>query len=391
MQWGVRWLCLAAALFLLLGGPVPAWAARVLPGLSPLVVLSAALAARTWYATLFWSLPVAAVLGVAVIKGRWFCHWVCPMGTLSRLVSGRLPPRRLVRRHYRVHIFWATVAASALGVPLLLFLDPLSMSSRTFALLNGGFTVAALVPGLLLPLFLVWAVFQPMAWCTHLCPLGYLFGLVHQRGVPTVHRVDRHRRAVLQGLGVGALLALGVPRLPQLKRGGRRQPILPPGALDAEAFASTCSRCGVCVETCPTHAIQAQFDVRQSVAQWFQPEIVPEYGGCEEFCTACTHVCPTGALRSLGEEEKRHRRLGKATVVHERCLAWEEGEYCTICDEYCPYNAIEVTESEEGIPLPEVNHDLCRGCGICQYECPVEEGGKAIVVEGLDVQEIVEA
>ena len=44
---------------------------------------------------------------------------------------------------------------------------------------------------------------------------------------------------------------------------------------------------------------------------------------------------------------------------------------CNACGDICPKNAITFRTDEEGIWYPEVNHDTCINCGLCERVCPV--------------------
>jgi len=50
-----------------------------------------------------------------------------------------------------------------------------------------------------------------------------------------------------------------------------------------------------------------------------------------------------------------------------------------VCDEYCPYHAVKIIE-HNGVNCPEVDPDICRGCGLCQTVCPAVPE-KAIIVQ----------
>jgi ferredoxin len=62
-------------------------------------------------------------------------------------------------------------------------------------------------------------------------------------------------------------------------------------------------------------------------------------------CTACSHVCPTAAIRPISIEEKLGRgpfekagpiRIGTAFVDRGRCLPWAMDKPCIVCQENCP-------------------------------------------------------
>src|SRR5688500_4338951 len=57
----------------------------------------------------------------------------------------------------------------------------------------------------------------------------------------------------------------------------RRHFIRPPGALAEQEFRDTCSRCGICVQVCPAHAIK--IDPTRQVGDDF-PYITPSEMAC---------------------------------------------------------------------------------------------------------------
>ena len=105
--------------------------------------------------SLFW--PALAVVGLTMIFGRFFCGWVCPLGTLldyfHRIVSGPLslwervcglrrqaarpttedprrlesPPRSLSGRATRYFLLIAVLLAAVFAFPLVGYVDPFSL------------------------------------------------------------------------------------------------------------------------------------------------------------------------------------------------------------------------------------------------------------------------
>jgi len=366
----VRLLILAAALFFAIGGPLPVWIERIVPALSPLTLFVESIAQRNWYAGLFWALPPLGLLILAFFKGRFFCQWICPLGTLYSLPQKISLKKKVLPVRMNATIFWIIVSSSLFGLPTLLFLDPLSTISRIGAW-------SAWVPGLLVPVFLLLSFFQPQVWCTHLCPLGYCFDLTHVKNTRRVF--NRDRRQFLAGIGIGGVAAAILPRI------GKREikpSVLPPGA--TEQFAETCTRCYACVSACPSGIIRVKAD--GGLKELHIPELCFDNGTCEESCNRCSQVCPTGAIRRLSDDQKWKTQIGIAKVQKGKCLAWADNEYCMVCDEYCPYNAIE-TVWKGDIACPVVNPDLCRGCGACENACPAIRAGKAIFVHPLNPQQ----
>jgi ferredoxin len=369
----VRLLILATALFFAIGGPLPVWMERIIPALSPLTLLAESIAQRSWYAGLFWGLPPLAVLALAVFKGRFFCQWLCPLGTLYSLPKKISRKKQVLPVRLNALVFWIIVSASVLGLPALLFLDPLSTFSRI-----GIWT--AWIPGLLIPLFLLLSFFQPQVWCTHLCPLGYLFDLSNLKNTPRVF--NRDRRQFLAGIGLGGAAAAVLPRIGNAES---KPSVLPPGA--TERFAETCTRCYACISACPPKIIRVK--ANSGLKELHMPELCFDHGACEESCNQCSQVCPTGAIRTLSHDEKWKRKIGIARVKKGKCLAWADNEYCMVCDEYCPYSAIE-TVWRGDVACPVVNPDLCRGCGACENACPAIRAGKAIFVYPLNPQQTIQ-
>ena len=387
IRWGVRLAFLAAAVFFSLGGPFPAWLGRLFPSLSPFVVFAASVAGRRWYLSVFWLLPPVAFMCLAWWQPRSWCRWICPAGTMLSLVPRRCCLKKaIVKRKASGFLFWAAVGGALAGAPILLWLDPLSSFSRLGVIWNRTYTVAALMPGAVLPACLLLGLIQPMVWCTHICPLGYLAGLPRRWTAVHEDRVDRTRREVIAGLVVGIPLGLLASRLPAALGAAERSepPILPPGARDLDTFTELCTRCYACVHTCPTKAIRVRSSAGRHWRRLFHPELDPIRGYCEELCNRCSHVCSAGALLPLTAEEKSHRQIGVARVTRDTCLAWAYDQYCMVCQEFCPYHAIRADHADgSDVPRPVVDPAVCRGCGICQHNCPSLHERKAITVVGL--------
>ena len=55
---------------------------------------------------------------------------------------------------------------------------------------------------------------------------------------------------------------------------------------------------------------------------------------------------------------------------------------CFFCWVFCPENAI-IADRDK---ITGINYDYCKGCGICENECPVKKSPKPILM----IEEIVE-
>src|SRR6185503_20601040 len=85
------------------------------------------------------------------------------------------------------------------------------------------------------------------------------------------------------------------------------RPIRPPGSVPEQEFLEMCIRCGECFKACPNNVLQP-LAFQQGLEGLWTPAVAADFAGCESSCNACTQVCPTGAIRSLTLEDKRHFR-----------------------------------------------------------------------------------
>ncbi len=382
-RWRLRWAAFFLAALLCL--PLLPWesAGLWIPALSPLLSLGGALAGR--HASL-WVLMGVPLLILALFRGRWFCGHLCPMGAVAEGL-GRLNPSarfRFIRLPHAGPALALLLLGGALaGYPLVIWLDPLSIFNAFFSAWRWPphLVEAPCATGFLLILLL--SLLMPQAWCHRLCPLGAsqdLLGWLGQKARGHAHSENGQarigRRAFLTTLlgGAGAWVArasIGTPP---------SRPIRPPGTVDELVLGGLCARCGNCMKACPTQIIQPDLGAG-GLAGLLAPALTFDERYCDEWCHACTQVCPTGAIRRLSLDEKRARPLGRAVISRKKCLAWERSEYCMVCQEFCPYHAIGMVE-HNGVNCPVVLETSCRGCGACESACPARPC-KAIIVRAV--------
>ncbi len=194
-------------------------------------------------------------------------------------------------------------------------------------------------------------------------------------------QTDLGRRHLIGGAGLAALLIPAYRAAAVHERDNTGRCIRPPGALPEEQFLSRCIACGECMKVCPTNIIQP-CSIADGFPRVYTPKVVPRLGGCEQNCSVCSHVCPTGALRPIQRQQKPFVKIGTAVVDRHRCLAWAQGRECLVCDESCPYNAIVPyrTKTLKGeATVPVVTQELCVGCGMCERHCPVNNKAAIVV------------
>ncbi len=360
---------------------------NVLPSLSPFLVLGGLMGG---YAAGWTGLLCLLTVLTSLRHGRWFCRHVCPTGLLTEGIGKLRPPG--VRQRFKTMPnagIWLVMLAlgSALGgYPLFLWLDPLSIFSGFLGIWRTPILLTSLIPGGGLILILAICGWRPNAWCLRICPLGASQVLISRlnprrwqwsrdKDVPSAAAAPDRRRFF--AIGIGALAALGIRRLPWHQQ-RLAAVIRPPGTAPEDRFNALCARCGNCLRACPQKIIHAA-GIETGLEGFLTPVLRIQPGYCAENCNACNQVCPTAAIRHLSLPRKQNVIIGVARVDKPNCIAWNDAQYCMVCDEYCPYQAIDAV-SHAGVNCPQVDPDRCRGCGLCQTVCP--GAGPAIRVIG---------
>ncbi|MCP4705059.1 MAG: 4Fe-4S dicluster domain-containing protein [candidate division Zixibacteria bacterium] len=196
---------------------------------SPLVALATLLANGTVFKGLLWSL---VILIPTIFLGRFFCGWICPLGTLNHWISEirsermkRKGKKRILSNKYKkyqrikYYIFFSFIAASFVGTVQVGLFDPLSFLARSLGtvvlptahtaanailgsvksiglgpLTGGAQFIYDLISPILLPfrqahfhtiltiatLFigaLVMNRIYTRFWCRGICPLGAMLGI----------------------------------------------------------------------------------------------------------------------------------------------------------------------------------------------------------------------
>ena len=156
----------------------------------------------------------------------------------------------------------------------------------------------------------------------------------------------------------------------------RSLPLLrPPGAKDEIGFLASCTRCGQCVEACPTQVLHLA--TAQSGLGLGTPYLIARERACN-LCQGhdemkCIASCPTDAL--LPAANWRSVDMGEAVIDRDACYAWQ-GTSCRACWHACPFPGDAIALDELGRAMVQEEH--CVGCGLCEYACLTEH--PAIVI-----------
>jgi len=387
----VRGAVCAAAAVCALQAAGPAWLSAVLPSLSPFTALLAVAAGAGGVLLL----GAAAVGAACVFFPRFFCRWVCPVGSCRDALTGWVPRRKWVGRVPPVGVWLVFIGAGAAlaGYPLFGWLDPLVIFNAAFGMARKHLVLWDWLAAAGLPLLLILDVAAPGLWCGKLCPLGATqdvlrllartgawgkAGAPEEQGVPGCKPpvLGAASRRVFLGLGLGAGYRLAV----NPARGEPAGVIRPPASGLSARFTRLCVRCGNCVRACPNGIIRFG-GTGTGWAGVLAPEVSFERDYCPASCTACGQVCPTGAIPRFKKETKSTVPMGRAEVDMQSCLLGE-GRECGACAGACPHEALElVWDKVEMVSRVVVNAKACTGCGYCEYVCPSEP--KAICVKAL--------
>jgi MauM/NapG family ferredoxin protein len=214
--------------------------------------------------------------------------------------------------------------------------------------------------------------------CAAICPTRAISFPVRIRK-EKLPAVDLTKRRLLT---TSFLAFFSVPffRLSKSRKRAGEKLIRPPGSLPEPDFLAKCVKCGECMKACPTNGLQPALTEAGPEGLW-TPVLVPKIGYCEYYCSLCSQVCPTGAIKELSVPEKTAVKIGQAWINKNRCIPYFLGRPCIVCEEHCPTSpkAIKFILVETKLPdgtvavekAPFIDPELCIGCGICENKCPV--------------------
>lgn len=370
--------------------------------LDPLVALTNAIATHALYRGLLWSL---LILVPTLFLGRFFCGWICPMGTLQHFVGNmrseaKRGKQRIESNHYKrwqtikYVVLIAGLVAAMFGSMAIGALDPFSLLVRSIGL--------ALLPAFN---FAARALLVPMEQ-SHIGVIRTTGESLHTVLQATV--LDFRQTHFAQSLVLGVLFLVILWASMRVTRFWCRA-ICPLGALlgaisrwsilGLDKDASSCDKCNRCLLNC-----QGGDDPIGGVP-WHKSECL--------MCMNCADSCPHGALRfrffrmpenevSTSDLGRRRTLTGLAVGVaavplmrantglgksrNERLLrppgAVDESDFlsrcirCGECMKVCPNNSLHPALTEAGLEglwtpalVPRIGY--CEpSCVLCSEVCP---------------------
>ena len=210
-----------------------------LPLTDPLIVLQSVFAGHTVAANaLIGAMIVFAFY--AMIGGRVYCSWACPVNLLTDAaawLNRRLNLKRSLSMSRFIR-YWLLgmilILASATGTIVWEWLNPVTIFQRglLFGMGLGWFLIATI---LILDTFVT-----RRGWCGHLCPVGAFYSLL---GFVSVLRVKADKREQCTDC-MDCFIVCPEPQVirPALKGTESSSPMI---------YSNNCINCGRCIDTCP--------------------------------------------------------------------------------------------------------------------------------------------
>ncbi len=164
----------------------------VLPLTDPMLLLQS-VASGAWPTLSGFVGALIVVAFYAILGGRVFCSWVCPVNLVTDLavwLRRRFDLRAGSRlsRNLRYWVLGAVLVLPAMtGVIAWEYINPVSLAHR------GLFFGMGWAWGLILALFLFDLLVARHGWCGHLCPVGAFYGLIGAKAQVRVIAAGRER------------------------------------------------------------------------------------------------------------------------------------------------------------------------------------------------------
>jgi len=361
--------------------------------LDPLLGIISSIAART----IIISIPAVILILLSVVLGRFFCGWICPMGTtidgIDHLLKNKNNKTKGLFKNTKFVILFAVLFSALFSIQLNGFFDPIPLFTRTvatalyplFVFLFEGFLsifmsigfleepvyrIHEFLRGNLLPItpiaflggisfliifliILFLGKINRRFWCRNLCPLGALIGFISGKRL--------YRRLVTDSCTECGLCAKEC-----------RMGAIP------DTFKETnhveCISCMDCQNICPVRAVQFKF-------QWKK-----ERDKTTSLDLSRRHFISAGAvgLLSMGVFNLGHGSSKEKGLLVRPPGALEEGPFldrcirCGECVRVCSTSGagLHLSQLENGwsalwTPVLKPHLGYCEyNCNMCGEVCP---------------------
>ena len=186
-----------------------------------------------------------------LVGGRSFCSWACPYHLLSELAEmlhiwmarkAWIKDHPLDRRMRTVLYVVFALLAVVTGYTVFESISPVGIVSRAL-IYGGGVALTWIAVLLLIEIFVI-----RRFWCRYVCPIGMTYGFL---GAVSPVVVEYSLKDCLHE-GECRKVCL-VPHVLEMTKKNRAEDV-------TLSVGADCTRCGMCVETCPTGALN--FKVR---------------------------------------------------------------------------------------------------------------------------------
>ncbi len=364
-------------------------------------------------------IPALLILGATVFIGRFFCGWVCPMGSTIDVTDKlfrrdkrnqyRRKDRKIPIQQYKYLVLVVSIITGMGGLLVGGLIDPLSIAYRTYStalypyfdslvklVFNGLYYVPGVnvvsepvfsvlketvldfnvimfynhvsVLGVFMAVILV-SRFARRFWCQSLCPLGAFYALTSKLSV--------FRRVVDTDKCTNCLACV---------RDCRTNAITDDGTGTRE---TECIKCFQCLDSCKYDAIRFSLVKPDPLGRKGKPE--EDHNGTVPAYTGVPGVDRRGFLYSLLASAmllpvfklNPGYRANHASIIRPPGAKPEEEflRYCVRCGEcmkVCPTNALHPTFLESGVDgmytprlIPRLGY--CEmNCVLCSNICPTE-------------------
>lgn len=372
------------------------------------------------------AISIITVFLITFFFGRVYCSCICPLGIIQELFSfiAFKKTNEIQGNYFLKYIISAITIGTIIGgsAYILKYIDPYTLFSSAISL-----KLSAIITIILI---LVIVFFKNRFFCTNICPIGAILGLISKFSVNKIYMNEEciscgmceqncpagcidsgenkinnetclkclkcinicpkeaikygknnkkekntfnlQRRQFLKSIAfigaLGAGFALGVNLAKDISK-KIKNVILPPGSINSYRMENKCLNCNLCIENCPNKILEKANNEFNAV------HINYDKGQkfCKYDCNECSRVCPSGAIKKISKEEKQKIRIAQV-IINNNCNG------CRGCINLCPVKAITI-KNEKAV----IDDTKCIGCGKCRVFCP----NKSIEIFAVKEQSVI--